>query len=93
MNKIFWLTGLPCSGKTTIAKALAKHLYAEILDGDNIRSITNNTDFSKEGRAKHMRSVAAFASILSKHANVVVALVRPLRKEREELKKKYPNLY
>ena len=34
MYKIFWLTGLPCSGKTTIAKELAKNIHAEILDGD-----------------------------------------------------------
>ena len=93
MKKIYWLTGLPCSGKPTIAKELARHFYAEILDGDNIRTITNNNDFSKEGRAKHMRSVAAFAFILSKYADVVVALVSPLRSVREELKKNYPNLY
>ncbi len=92
MKKIFWLTGLPCSGKTTIAKELAKHLYAEILDGDEIRAIVGNTDFSKDGRAKHMRSVAAFAATLSKYANVVVALVSPLREVREEIKKEYPNL-
>lgn len=92
MNKIFWLTGLPCSGKTTIAKELAKHLNAEILDGDEIRSMTDNNDFSKESRAKHMKSVAAIAFILSKHVNVIVALVSPLRDVREEIKKKYSNM-
>lgn len=92
MKKIYWLTGLPCSGKTTIARELSKHLYAEVLDGDEIRDIVSNKDFSKKGRAKHMRSVASFASILSKHVNVVVALVSPLRKVREELRKKHPNM-
>lgn len=92
MYKIFWLTGLPCSGKTTIAKELAKNIHAEILDGDDIRRIIKNTDFSFEGRKNHMMSVAEFASILSKYNNVVVALVSPLKSVREEIKKRYPNL-
>jgi len=92
MKHIYWLTGLPCSGKTTIAKELAKHLYAEILDGDEIRAISNNNDFSRTGRAKHMKSVAAMAVILSKHVNVIVALVSPLREIRDHIKGMYPNL-
>ncbi len=93
MKKIYWLTGLPCSGKTTIAKKLARHLSAEILDGDDIRAITSNGDFSREGRARHMKSVAAMAYLLSKYTNVIVALVSPLRSVRDEIKKKYSNLY
>jgi len=92
MYKIFWLTGLPCSGKTTIAKELTKHLHAEILDGDDIRKIIKNTDFSQEGRKNHMMSVAEFASILSKYNNVVVSLVSPIKSVRDEIKKMYPNL-
>lgn len=92
MFKIFWLTGLPCSGKTTIANELAKHIHAEVLDGDDIRRIIKNTDFSFEGRKNHMLSVAEFASILSKYNNVVVSLVSPLKEVREEIKNRYPNL-
>lgn len=92
MYNIFWLTGLPCSGKTTIAKELAKHIHAEILDGDDIRKIINNNDFSEEGRKNHMMSVAEFASILSKYNNVIVSLVSPIKSVREEIKKNYPNL-
>lgn len=92
MYKIFWLTGLPCSGKTTIAKELAKHIHAEILDGDNIRRIIKNTDFTDQGRKNHMMSTAEFASILSKYNNVVVSLVSPLKLVREEIKRNYPNL-
>ena len=50
MNQIIWLTGLPCSGKTTIARALAKKINATVLDGDEIRDILKNDDFSIEGR-------------------------------------------
>jgi adenylylsulfate kinase-like enzyme len=92
MYKIFWLTGLPCSGKTTIARELARHIHAEILDGDDIRKIIFNEDFTSEGRRKHMLSIAEFASTLSKYNNVVVALVSPLRSVREEIKKRYPNV-
>lgn len=92
MYKIFWLTGLPCSGKTTVAKELAKHIHAEILDGDDIRKIIKNTDFSLEGRKNHMMSVAEFASILSKYNNVIVSLVSPLKEVRDEIKNRYPNL-
>jgi len=92
MYKIFWLTGLPCSGKTTIAKELAKNIHAEILDGDDIRKIIKNNDFSSEGRKNHMASVAEFASILSRYNNVIVSLVSPIKSVREEIKKRYPNL-
>jgi adenylylsulfate kinase len=92
MYKIFWLTGLPCSGKTTIAKELARHIHAEILDGDDVRKIISDNDFSDTGRKRHMLSVAEFASILSRHTNVVVALVSPLKSVREEIKKRYSNL-
>lgn len=92
MYKIFWLTGLPCSGKTTIAKELARNIHAEILDGDDIRKIIKNVDFSHEGRKNHMLSVAEFAFILSKYNNVVVSLVSPIKDVREEIKKRYPNL-
>lgn len=92
MNKIIWLTGLPCSGKTTIAYELSRHLNAEVLDGDEIRTIIGNQDFSPEGRKKHMLSVAEMASRFSRYTNVVVALVSPIKAVREEIKARYPNI-
>ena len=91
-NTIFWLTGLPCSGKTTIAKELANRINAEILDGDDIRKITNNNDFSEEGRKKHMFAVAEIAYRFSKYTNVIVALVSPIKSIREKIKEKYQNI-
>ena len=91
-NKIIWLTGLPCSGKTTIANKLASLLSAEVLDGDDIRKFMKNSDFSLEGRKKHMLSVAEIAYRFSKYAPVVVSLVSPIREVREEIKRKYPNV-
>jgi len=92
MKNIYWLTGLPCSGKTTIAKELGRHLYAEILDGDNLRDLVENKEFTKESRTRHMMYTAAMAHYLSKYIDVVVSLVSPIKEIREAIKNKYSNL-
>ena len=92
MHKIIWLTGLPCSGKTTIARALAKRIGAEVLDGDEIRRDAGNKDFSPEGRERHMLSVAERAYNLSSKSPVIVSLVSPIRRVRERIKGSYPNV-
>lgn len=62
--KVIWLTGLSGSGKTTIAVALEKKLFAQgfltqILDGDNIRyGINNNLRFTEEDRIENIRRIA-----------------------------------
>lgn len=92
MNKIIWLTGLPCSGKTTIARELERIVDAEVLDGDDLRGVIKNNDFSPEGRKRHMYYVGEMASRVSKYSNVIVSLVSPLKDVREELKDRYSNL-
>jgi len=92
MNPIIWLTGLPCSGKPTIARALAKKINATVLDGDEIRNVLKNDDFSTERRKKHMLKVADFAFEKSKETPVIVSLVSPIREIREEIKAKYENV-
>jgi len=67
--KVLWLTGLSGSGKSTIAQALERHLYnagffAQVLDGDNIRSgINNNLGFSIEDRQENIRRIAEIAKL------------------------------
>lgn len=89
---IYWLTGLPCSGKTTLANEIANRIGAKIMDGDEIRSISNNKDFSREGRIHQMEQVAHTAYLLSEFIPVVVALVSPYKSIRDSLKKQFPNL-
>ncbi len=91
-TQIFWLTGLPCSGKTTIAKALSKEIEAEILDGDDLRQLLHNSDFSIEGRRHHMMAVAKLASMFSRYTNVIVALVSPIKETRNTIRKTYSNI-
>ena len=59
--KVLWLTGLSGSGKSTIAQHLEQKLFehgffAQVLDGDNIRSgINNNLGFSLVDRKENIR--------------------------------------
>ena len=66
MSNILWLTGLPCSGKTTLANAFIKsHPQFILLDGDNVRQyISSDLDFSLGSRQEYVRRIAPFAKLL-----------------------------
>jgi len=91
MNKgfVLWFTGLPCSGKTTIARKVKsileeKGIDTELLDGDTIRDYIKNKDFSKEGRNKHLRYIAVMAKLLEKRGvGVLCSFVSPYRENRD----------
>ncbi len=82
--KCIWLTGLPASGKSTIAEAFGKKLTKEninyyIIDGDNIRSTLNkDLGFTKEDRIENNRRIAHIARILFDSGILpIVATVSP----------------
>ncbi|MDR7415371.1 MAG: adenylyl-sulfate kinase [Armatimonadota bacterium] len=90
-----WLTGLPGSGKTTIAHQVADRLQreghpVEILDGDVVRQhFSRGLGFSREDRLENIRRVAYVAELLVRHGVVVlVALVSPYREAREEARRR-----
>lgn len=74
-----WFTGLPCSGKTTIADKLAgilkeKGRKVERLDGDIVRKgLTRDLGFSKEDRDKNIERVTFVAKMLTRNDVVVLA--------------------
>jgi len=74
-----WLTGLPCSGKTTLAMALKEELdkkgYQTVhLDGDVVRAgINKGLGFSSDDRRENLKRVAHMARDLSREGNVVIA--------------------
>lgn len=88
-----WLTGLPSSGKTTLAHALAERLRAdgrrvEILDGDVVRTnLTRDLGLSRDDRAENVRRVGFVAHLLSRNGVVAVcALVSPYREDRDAVR-------
>jgi len=85
MAFVIWMTGLPCSGKTTIARKLQKNIpNLAILDGDELREWLSPKDFSREGRNEHNKKVAHLAKLLLKHnVPVSVSLISPYLENRK----------
>ena len=89
---IYWFTGQPGHGKTTLAKALIAHLRAQgtepfHVDGDDLRALTANADYSRAGREANIRRAQTIAHYLQNQGRtVVVSLVAPYKDIREELK-------
>jgi len=85
MTFVLWMTGLPCSGKTTIARKLQEFVpNLAILDGDELREWLSPKDFSREGRNEHNRKVAHLAKLLFNHnVPVSVSLISPYKENRE----------
>jgi len=89
MTFVLWMTGLPCSGKTTIARKL-QELYPKLamLDGDEVRKWLSQNDFSREGINENNRKVANLARLLSNHnVSVLVSLISPFNENREDARK------
>lgn len=82
---VLWMTGLPCSGKTTIVKELQKDIpNLAMLDGDELREWFSPKDFSKVGRDEHNKKVAHLAKLLLKHGvSSAVSLVSPYKENRD----------
>jgi bifunctional enzyme CysN/CysC len=84
-----WLTGLPASGKSTIAAEVERALVragrpAYLLDGDNVRhGISGDLGFSPADRAENARRIAGVARLFA-DAGVValVSLVSPYAEDR-----------
>ena len=89
MAFVLWMTGLPCSGKTSIARALQLKIpNLALLDGDELREWLSPKDFTREGRNEHNRKVAYLARLLVKHnVPVCVSLISPFRENRETARK------
>jgi bifunctional enzyme CysN/CysC len=86
---VLWLTGLPAAGKTTIAMRVERelfqrgyHVYA--LDGDAMRTgLSNDLDFSAEGRRENIRRVAEVAKLLADAGTItLISLVSPAAADR-----------
>ena len=88
---IFWFTGQPGSGKTTLGKALIKKLgKAFHIDGDDLRGLSSNIDYSEQGRISNIRTAQSIAMYLdNKGQHVVVSVIAPYKWLRDEFKKRH----
>ena len=93
---VLWLTGLPGSGKSTVADELEKSLItlglrSFTLDGDTVRStLSEDLGFSPEDRKENVRRVARVAELMMDAGIVViVSLVSPFREDREMAKERF----
>lgn len=86
---IYWLTGQPGAGKTTLATWIISSFphKSMIVDGDDLREIFINKDYSEEGRRKNIERAQTLSKFLHhKGYTIVVSLVSPFRDQRESFK-------
>ena len=85
-----WFTGLPSSGKSTLARLVQQALDevgldVVVLDGDEIRQrLSKDLGFSKEGREENIRRIAYVAKLLTRIGGIaIVAAISPYRESRD----------
>ena len=93
---VVWLTGLPSSGKSTIADQLDKRLLeigyrSFVIDGDAIRSgLSSDLAFASSDRTENVRRVGHVAEMfLEAGVIAIVALVSPIRKDRDAVREMF----
>ena len=89
-QKIYWFTGQPGAGKTTLSNGLMNRLSLVNfihIDGDDIRDIFQNKDYSENGRRQNIQRAQDIAQFLNaKGNNVIVSLVSPYKDQRDNFK-------
>lgn len=92
---IYWLTGQPGAGKTSLSNGLKSILErkrtftykVQQIDGDNMRELFHNKDYSEKGRRYNIDVAQKIAHYLhNTQQDVIVSLVSPYRDQREEFK-------
>jgi len=92
-----WFTGLPLSGKTTIADKVYNELQTldiplERLDSKDIRELVPNIGFSREDRNRHMHRVGHLIKILQNNSiSTVASFVSPYRESRKAIREMVKN--
>jgi len=86
---IYWFTGQPAHGKTVLANMLKEELpNAFRIDGDEMRELFTNKDYSINGRVVNVGTAQKIAHYLHNQGHdVIVSLVAPYIDQREDFKK------
>lgn len=86
---IIVLFGQPHCGKSTLANILTAKLPADNIDGDDLRELFKNKDYSREGRIKNLNRASDIAHFINHksegYSHVVLSLVYPYKEAREYL--------
>jgi adenylylsulfate kinase len=86
---VVWFTGLPASGKSTLARRVHAHFMrggraSVLLDGDELRDILGAHSYAPEDRTRFYRALAALAAVLAHQGIIVlVAATAPQRADRD----------
>lgn len=95
---VLWFTGLPSSGKTTLAQIMEKRLKdhglrVELLDGDEVRKgLSADLGFSKKDREIHAQRVAYLCKLLARNGVVaIVSLISPYKESRQRAREQVGN--
>jgi len=93
-----WFTGLPSSGKSTLAQAIERHLKAcgrnvEVLDGDIVRThLSKGLGFSREDRDTNIKRIAFVCALLTRNGVIsIAAAISPYREAREWARREIGN--
>jgi bifunctional enzyme CysN/CysC len=89
LGAVVWLTGLPASGKSTIAMEVERRLFeggcnAYVLDGDNVRAgLSSDLGFKPEDRHENIRRVGEVAALFADSGTIAIAsFISPYRTDR-----------
>ncbi len=89
-----WFTGLPSSGKSTLARGveailLERGMNVEVLDGDEVReNLSKGLGFSKQDRDTNIRRIGFVAKLLSRNGVVAItAAISPYAEVRDEMRR------
>ena len=95
---VLWFTGLPLSGKTTIADLVYKKLKEidsialQRLDSKQIRNTVPEIGYTREDRLRHLKRLAFFVNILeSNSVSVVASFVSPYMEARKFIRENTTN--
>ncbi|MEW6088598.1 MAG: adenylyl-sulfate kinase [bacterium] len=90
---LIWFTGLPASGKSTIANSLEKELYKQdyltiVMDGDNIRhGLNKDLGFSQKDRYENIRRIGEVAKLFVETGILTItAFISPYSADRDNVR-------
>lgn len=98
-GRLFWITGLSCAGKTTIGTLLYQYLSRKesnivFIDGDVIREVYQNTDYSESGREKISYTNMRLCKMLTDQGiDVIIAVIGMRDAYREWNRKNIENYF